>query len=236
MENLHALVLAAGKGRRMQSEIHKHFLMYRGEALFLKSVRAFLACGIPVTVVTGEEDIPEVRRLLSEAGLPGNEGSEKNGCPEVFVAAGGTQRYDSSYRGLLSIEERGGTEIVLIHDAARPFVTEEIIGSAVESVRRFGSGVAAVPSKDTVKIADEQGFVIETPKRQGVYIVQTPQAFYFREILAAYRRMFGSGEDFSGITDDASVMEQYGTGPVRLSPGNYANIKITTPEDLKFLG
>ncbi len=235
MEKIHALVLAAGKGSRMRTEIHKQFLTYKGEALFLRSVRTFLSCGIPVTVVTGEEDIREVRRRLSEADFSDAfEACEKTlPCPEV--TAGGAERFLSAYRGLLFLEENYAPDIVLIHDAARPFVTEEIITADLENVRACGSAVTAVPSKDTVKIADAQGFVSETPERSRVYMVQTPQAFYFREILEAYERMFGSGEELFGITDDASVMERYGNRRVRLSPGSYGNIKITTPEDLKYL-
>ena len=111
----------------------------------------------------------------------------------------------------------------------------EIIDAALESVKKFRTAVTAVPSKDTVKIADSEGFVTDTPDRKTVYIIQTPQAFTFSEILEAYEKLLNSGQDLSGITDDASVMERFGKRHVHLSRGSYQNIKITTPEDLKFL-
>ena len=231
MRKAHALVLAAGKGRRMQSDTHKQFLTYRGEALFLCSVRVFLSCGIPVTVVTGEEDIPEIWRLLSEADLS----KEAEGLPLPDVTAGGDVRYLSAYKGLQHLKALGGAECVLIHDAARPFVTGEIVNAALESALKYGAAAAAVMSKDTVKIADSEGFVTDTPDRSRVYLIQTPQVFDFHKIIDAYEKMLGSEEDLAGITDDASVMERYGSCRVYLSPGSYGNVKITTPEDLEYL-
>ncbi len=231
MQKVQALILAAGKGRRMQTDTHKQFLTFRGEALFLRSVRVFLSAGIPVTVVTGEEDIPEVQRILSEADLSAEQGS----LPFPDVIAGGSERYLSSWNGLRYLGETDPPEIVMIHDAARPFVSMEIIDAALDSVKKFRTAVTAVPSKDTVKIADSEGFVTDTPDRKTVYIIQTPQAFTFSEILEAYEKLLNSGQDLSGITDDASVMERFGKRHVHLSRGSYQNIKITTPEDLKFL-
>ena len=231
MENVRALVLAAGKGTRMGTEVHKQFLTYRGEALFLKSVRVFLSCGIPVTVVTGEEDLPEARRLLDAADFP----EIREGLRRPDLAAGGALRCLSSYQGLLHIKNTGGAKTVLIHDAARPFVTAEIIRSALESVEKYGSGVSAVNSKDTVKTADPEGFVLDTPRRSSVFLIQTPQAFLFDEILASYERMLASGIDLSEITDDSSVMEQFSARHIHLSHGSYENTKITTPDDLKYL-
>lgn len=231
MRKAHALVLAAGKGRRMQTDTYKQFLTYRGEALFLQSVRVFLSCGIPVTVVTGEEDIPEVERLLREADLS----ARPQGLPSPDVTAGGAVRYLSSFEGLRHLQGLGGAEYVLIHDAARPFVTKEMIDQAVKDAEEFGSAVTAVLSKDTVKIADSQGFVADTPDRSRVYLIQTPQVFRFREILDAYEKMLSSDEDLSSVTDDASVMERFGSARVHLSAGSYRNVKITTPEDLEYL-
>lgn len=223
MERSTALVLAAGSGTRMGTAVRKQYLEYRGKPLLLSSVRAFLDCGIPAAVVTGEEDIPYVKELLlSEFG------------EAIPVLRGGKERYDSSYAGLRYLKERGQTDLVLIHDAARPFVTEEIIKRAVENAKEFGAAVAAVPSKDTVKIADPRGFVLETPDRRSVYIIQTPQAFRLPLILSAYEKMMAE-ENRTGITDDASVVEQFTDEPVKLFMGSYENVKITTPEDLKFL-
>ena len=150
------------------------------------------------------------------------------GFRKVFrVVEGGAERYDSVYAGLCAC---GNCEYVFIHDCARPYVTEEIIRRTAEGVISSGACVAGMPSKDTVKIADSEGFIVNTPLRSNVWIVQTPQVFSYPMIRKAYEIMRERGMD--GITDDAMVVERAGLARVRIVEGSYANIKITTAEDL----
>ena len=221
-----ALILAAGRSSRMQAEIPKQFLLYRGRPLFLWSVEKYRRITDLTVVVTGEADVEKTKNCLASFGMD-----------DVPVITGGEERYDSSFRGLLYLEEKGGLDTVMIHDAARAFVMEEIIGNALESARNQGTAVAAVPLKDTVKRADEKGLVLDTPDRSSLYLIQTPQAFSLKLILACYRRFFAEKEKHPAlsVTDDASVVEQFSDHPVQLTPGSYDNIKITTPDDLKWL-
>ena len=105
------------------------------------------------------------------------------------------------------------------------------LNRAYETVKKYGTAIVSVPSKDTVKIVDEEGLTLETPDRKSVWLMQTPQVFAYGPILEAYERMSES-ESKSGITDDAMVMEEFGDMPVHVTQGSYRNIKITTPEDM----
>ena len=116
------------------------------------------------------------------------------------------------------------------YDYSVAFVTEEMIERGKKAVIAGGACVLGVPSKDTVKITDEEGFVESTPKRARVWNIQTPQIFSYPEIYSAYQK--AKQEGMQGITDDAMVMEQYGSLKVKLEEGAYDNIKITTPEDI----
>ena len=143
------------------------------------------------------------------------------------VIAGGRERYDSVYAGLLACED---CEYVFIHDGARPFITEEILERGLEGAIKTGACVIGMPSKDTVKLADDKGFVSETPERSRVWTVQTPQIFSYSLIRSAHESI--RKKDMSAVTDDAMVVEQETGNSVVLAQGSYQNIKITTPEDL----
>ena len=145
----------------------------------------------------------------------------------IIVTAGGKERYDSVYKGLLACEE---CKYVFIHDGARPFITEEILERGMFGVQETGACVVGMPSKDTVKVADEADFVSETPDRKRVWTVQTPQIFSYDLIKKAHEGI--RKKDMTAITDDAMVVEQESGVQVRLVEGSYQNIKITTPEDL----
>ena len=230
MTEFAALVLAGGRGSRMGLDTPKQFLEYRGKPLFLWSALEFLRAGMPVTLVFSPEDL---ERAKEEAARFGEEIAETG--QRLDFTAGGKERFESSFLGLQHLKKQGGCRYVLIHDAARPFVTAEVIGRAKDCVKEFGTAVAAVPSVDTVKIADEAGIVRETPDRSRVFIIQTPQAFGFSELFSAYEAMFSAPERTFTVTDDSSVMERVKNAEIRLFRGDYANIKITTPEDLKYL-
>ena len=134
---------------------------------------------------------------------------------------------DSVYAGLCECRD---CEYVLIHDGARPFVTEEILKRGLQKVKETGACVIGMPSKDTVKLSDEEGYVKETPNRKCVWTIQTPQIFSYSLIREAHDSI--RQKDMSKITDDAMVVEQETGAKVALAEGSYQNIKITTPEDL----
>ena len=127
-------------------------------------------------------------------------------------------------------------DYVYVHDAARPLVDEEMLERLKAGVEEFGSAVAAVETKDTIKIVDNENYVISTPSRNTVWIIQTPQVFKFSTITDAYERLRMRLQNISAedihITDDAMVVENFTNSKVKLIKGSYKNIKITTPEDM----
>lgn len=143
------------------------------------------------------------------------------------VIAGGKERFDSVYNGLLSAS---GSDYVLIQDGARPLVTKETINDCIKAVIHKGPCISAVKSKDTVKIGDEEDFVENTPDRARVWIVQTPQCFPYELVKNAYAARSEAMDD--SVTDDAMVVEKYAGAKVKLVEGDYRNIRITTPEDI----
>ena len=163
-----------------------------------------------------------------EIGLRGEEIVKKYGFTKVSnVIAGGKERYDSVYAGLCACKD---CRYVLIHDGARPFITEEIIERGLEKVKETGACVVGMPSKDTIKLSDAEGYVKETPDRKCVWTIQTPQIFSYALIREAHDSI--RKKDMSKITDDAMVIEHETGVKVALAEGSYQNIKITTPEDL----
>ena len=216
-----AIVLAAGQGKRMHSKIQKQFLEIQGYQVLYYSLRCFQESPLirDIILVTGEESVSYCKEEIVQ----------KYGFTKASaVIPGGKERYDSVYAGLCECRD---CEYVLIHDGARPFITEKIIERGLQKVKETGACVVGMPSKDTVKIIDENGFVESTPKRDKVWNVQTPQIFSYPDIYKAYQEAKKQG--MQGITDDAMVMEQYGALKVRLEEGSYENIKITTPEDMR---
>lgn len=220
-ERITALILAAGKGQRMGSDIKKQYMLIMGKPVLSYSLQAFSDSAVDdIVIVTGADDISYVKTEIVE----------KYGFQKVrAVVAGGAERYDSVYAGLQACE---GSTYVLIHDAARPLISGDVIRQAILGVKEYQAIVIGVPSKDTIKIVDEAGYAADTPPRKNLWIVQTPQAFHYEQICAAYDRMKADAHPRKQITDDAMVMEEYGNLPVRLVMGEYDNIKITTPEDI----
>lgn len=215
------ILLAAGKGSRMGSDIPKQFMNILERPVLYYSLNCFQNSDLidEVVLVTSEESVSYCKSEIVE----------KYGFSKVKqVVAGGKERYDSVYEGLKCCE---GTEYVFIHDGARPFVTEEILQRGFEEVKVDGACVAGVPSKDTVKITDSGGVVAETPNRSHVWMIQTPQIFEYSLIRSAYDRLQQFNK--TGITDDAMVLEEMSGHPVSVFMGSYRNIKITTAEDLE---
>lgn len=215
-----AIVLAAGQGKRMNSKIQKQFLEIGGKPVLYYSLHCFQESPLirDIILVTGEEMISYCEQEIVK----------KYGFSKVRkVTAGGKERYDSVYAGLLCCQD---TDYVYIHDGARPFITEEMVQRGYEAVKRTNACVMGMPSKDTVKLADSSGYVKETPDRKIVWNIQTPQIFSYDLIRGAYESI--RKKDMTGVTDDAMVVEQETGTKILLVEGSYQNIKITTPEDL----
>ena len=215
-----AIVLAAGQGKRMHSKIQKQFLEIGGKPILYYSMECFQKSPLiqDIILVTGEDMISYCQSEIVE----------KYGFTKVCkVTAGGKERYDSVYAGLLCCQD---TDYVYIHDGARPFVTEEMIQRGYEAVKRTNACVMGMPSKDTVKLADPSGYIKETPDRKIVWNIQTPQIFSYDLIRGAYESI--RKKDMSNVTDDAMVVEQETGTKILLVEGSYQNIKITTQEDL----
>lgn len=211
------VLLAAGNASRMNLGYNKILADINGKSCILRSVEAFFGFADKMIVVTKYNELDSVKSEISSISPP---------FPVIYVTGGAT-RQESVLNGLRAINENDDS-IVLIHDGARCFVDKYTISRVLDSVREYGSGVAAVPITDTVKRADGDGKVIETIKRDGLYRVQTPQGFILKDILSASLK--AKKEGFTG-TDDASVMEYAGFSVV-LSQGDRNNIKLTTAEDL----
>lgn len=201
---VYAVVMAAGMGARMGLSRNKALEPLSGVPMLVRSVRAFEGLVDGVVVAVRPEDEAEVRALL----------------PGVELAYGGETRTQSVQNALAMLPE--DAEIVLVHDAARPFVSREVILRCIASAREFGSGVASVPAQDTLHVA-EDGWVVDTPARESLYAAQTPQAFRVEALRAA---LAGGGAH----TDDAGAMRAAGHA-VRLVEGDPMNIKLTTPSD-----
>lgn len=215
-----AIVLAAGKGTRMNSKIQKQFLEVEGKPVIYYSLKCFQESPLirDMILVTGEESLSYCKEEIVK----------RFGFSKVKkVTAGGKERYDSVYAGLCACDN---TDYVLIHDGARPFVTEEILERTCFAVKETGACVVGMPAKDTIKISDRNKMVESTPAREKVWLVQTPQAFRYSLIKESYESI--RCKDMSGITDDAMIVEQESGVKVALVHGSYENLKITTPEDL----
>lgn len=221
-----AIVLAAGSGKRMQSRIQKQYMLLDGRPLLCYALSAFEQSQIDdVILVTAETDLDFCQSQIVD---------RYEFAKVRRVIAGGAERYHSVYQGLKALEQLGYSEhdCVLIHDGARPFVDNVIIDRIVSDIKQYGACAAGMPSKDTVKLADKEGFARVTPNRSSVWTIQTPQGFFYGLIRSAYEKLM-SREDFQiGVTDDAMVVETMTECRVKLTKGSYQNLKITTPEDL----
>lgn len=223
-----AIVLSAGQGKRMGTSIQKQYIELCGKPIICYCLEAF-----------------EKSEIIDDVIMVAGAGQEDYVTEEIVnkyhfgkvraVIPGGKERYDSVWNGLKAIRdgmvgEEAKEGYVYIHDGARPFVDEQIIKRGYACVKANRACVAGVPSKDTVKIVDENQFAVNTPVRKYVWIVQTPQVFETELITQAYKNLME--HDRENVTDDAMVVEQEMQIPVKLYEGSYCNIKITTPEDL----
>lgn len=213
------IIAAAGSGNRMGSGIPKQYMEILGKPVLTRTVEAFARNDSvdEIYIVVNQEHEAFCRKEYCCGGRPGFEKVKA-------VIPGGRERQDSVFAALAALPE--DVDYVLVHDGARPFVTDEVIEAVVESTVKNGTAVASVPVKDTVKSA-EDGIFTETLDRSRLYAIQTPQGFGRELLLSAYRKAFE--ENFYG-TDDAVLVEKTGE-KVYLVKGDYNNIKITTKED-----
>lgn len=232
-----AIVLAAGQGKRMGSDVAKQYLLLRGRPVLYYTLKNFEESPVDeIVLVTGEGQVEYCKEEIVDA----------YGFQKIKkIVVGGKERYHSVWRGLNAIaesSEKDGTkstscDYVLIHDGARPFVTPKMIERGIEAVQQYGACVLGMPAKDTIKISDEDGFAADTPNRNLVWQVQTPQIFLFSLIKEAYDELILKEEKLKQqgivVTDDAMVAELFSGKRVKLVEGSYENIKLTTPEDLE---
>lgn len=235
-----AIVLAAGRGSRMESDVAKQYMLLQGKPLIWYALHAVEESSVidDCILVTGAEDISYVKeKIVADYGF----------SKVTAVVAGGKERYDSVYNGLLAAVGGSGQidenpcasewdGYIFIHDGARPLLTEEILRRCYEAVEKDHACVAGMPVKDTIKIVDEDGYAKQTPDRKFMWQVQTPQVFDAPLILSAYEKLMQEKERLMregiSITDDAMVVETFTECKVRLVEGDYRNIKVTTPEDM----
>lgn len=216
-----AIVLAGGKGRRMNSRIQKQYLSLAGKPLILYSLEAFENSPVDeIILVTGAGEADKVRQNLIES---------HNFQKVTAVVEGGRERYHSVYAGLQALTDCG---YVLIHDGARPLLTDAVIRRTIQGAIDYQACVAGMPVKDTIKESDSSGFAVRTPDRTRLWQIQTPQAFAYPLIRSAYDWLLQEESRQKGITDDAMVVERYGGPAVKMVEGSYRNIKVTTPEDM----
>ena len=214
-----ALILAAGKGKRMGGKIPKQYMELEGYPIIYYTIEVFQKRFIDeIIMVVGEGE----KRYCEK------EIVKKYGFNKVKkIVEGGKERYHSVYNGLKAIEKGG---YVYIHDGARPFITEEILWNIQKEVEKNKACIVGVPVKDTIKLVSRENIVIDTPERKKLWQIQTPQVFEYSIIMEAYKKIIK--EEDSTMTDDAMVVEKMLGYPIKVVEGSYGNIKITTPDDI----
>lgn len=215
-----AVVVAAGQSRRMGGGVNKQLLSLAGRPVLACSLAAFEECADieEYVLVVGAPDVAKFSRLVRE----------QWGCRKMAaVVAGGATRQDSVWAGLLALP--GDTQVVVVHDGARPFLTGELIQQVVAEAIRWGAATLAVPVRDTVKKVAHD-FVVATVPRESLWLTQTPQAFSFPLLLEAHRRARTAPAQ-APAPDDAFLVEALGCR-VKIVTGSPTNIKITTPGDM----
>ncbi len=204
------VIPCAGKGDRAGFSKNKLLVPFQGTSVLERTISAFSSFGVDEIVLSvSENDETEIKELIKK-------------YPEARYVLGGKTRFESCYNAVKSIR----SDIVLIHDGARPFVDKTTIQNCIDSVKKYGSGICAIPQTDTVAIS-ENGKIDNVPDRTTVYSLQTPQGFFTKDILSAYEKAFGDGKTY---TDDSSVYREY-VGSPYLCQGNVRNKKMTFKED-----
>lgn len=211
------VIVCAGNYTRMQGK--NKILLPLGDKLVIGvTMSAFQCCGSvkEIIIVAREQDIPEIKAEAERIGI-----TKLAAC-----TTGGATRQESVINGIRCISKE--TEMIAVHDGARPLVKPEHIEKTIKDARVFGGAALGVPVKDTIKVVDD-GLITDTPPRSSLYITQTPQVFR--------RKLYFEGIDFAlehglDFTDDCQLVEAVG-GKIYMTQGDYTNIKITTPEDIR---
>lgn len=212
-----AIVLAGGRGKRMNYHKSKQFIEIKGKPVLVYTLEKFIY----------NKSIDEVILVLPEDEVDycKKEVLQRYSLKVDRIVIGGKERQDSVFNALEAMEK---ANIVLIHDGARPFINEKIIEEGIKYANIYGAAAPGVTPKDTIKVKNEDNISVDTPDRNMLVAVQTPQCFKYDEIYQCHRKI---KEENAIVTDDTSVVERYGH-KVYLYEGDYTNIKITTPEDL----
>ncbi len=212
-----AVIVAAGLGKRMNSSKPKQFLLLAGKPVLWHTLQRFIKSGIfnEIVLVAGHNSMKYCQQAIIK----------KYKLNQVKLVAGGKERQDSVYQGLKRIQP---CDLVCIHDGVRCLVSPLAIRSSVSAAKKFGAAIAAVPVKETIKAGNDQAFVSKTIDRYNLWSIQTPQSFNYKLIMKAYEQAYQ--QRFYG-TDDAMLVERLGK-KVKIVPGSYDNLKITTPADL----
>jgi len=214
-----AVIVAAGKGIRMNHRVRKQYLLLADRPILGHTLLVFDACELidEVFVVIAKEDFDFGQDNL----IP-----PLNLKKKINLVSGGTERQDSVYNGLLALSQK--TDTVVIHDGVRPFVPSEELAACITGVEETGACILGIPANDTLKHVGKTGRIEKTQTRDNIWLAQTPQVFKYELILKAHQKARRDG--FIG-TDDALLLERMGVD-VKIIPGSKTNIKITTPQDL----
>lgn len=220
MTKVIAIIVAAGKGIRMNDPVRKQYQQVADFPIVVHTLRVFDSCQMidEMFLVIPKEDLEFCRnKILFPADLKKN----------IYLVPGGPKRQDSVYNGLKAID----TDycIVVIHDGVRPFITHDQLEACINGAKKHGACILGIPAYDTLKRVSSTGTIVNTLERDAIWLAQTPQAFRYDLITKAHE--VARHQNFTG-TDDASLIEQLGL-EVKIINGSRDNIKITNPEDLK---
>jgi len=213
-----AIVPAGGSGTRMGGTVPKQFQSLNGKPILYHTIKTLQNC----------ETISEIILVVPEKEYE-TANTDWLGKLEIVkkVVIGGEKRQDSVYNGFCEVSQ--DSEIVLVHDGVRPFLSQKMIVDSIDAAREYGAAITAIPVHDTIKRVDTSGLVSQTIDREGLWRVQTPQAFRYSLLLDAFNK--AKSENFYG-TDEGALIEHLGE-PVKIVEGLEQNIKITRPEDLE---
>jgi 2-C-methyl-D-erythritol 4-phosphate cytidylyltransferase/2-C-methyl-D-erythritol 2,4-cyclodiphosphate synthase len=218
----YALITAAGIGKRMQSDKNKIFLLLEDEPVIVRTIKLFNDCEAidKIILIAREDDQEELKKL-----------KEKHSLNKVEkIVMGGEKRQNSVYNGIISIDNPKADDILVIHNGVNPFIDEKTITESIEAAKKYEAAVVGFKARDTIKEADEKGFVKKTLERKDLWQVQTPQTIRYGTAKRAFKKAFE--EEFIG-TDDVMLVERMGKR-VKIVECPYENIKITLPNDLEF--
>ncbi len=213
-----AIVPAGGSGTRMGGTVPKQFQSLNGKPILYHTLKTLQNCRTISEIILV---VPEKEYETAHTDWLGKLEIVKK------VVIGGEKRQDSVYNGFCEVSQ--DSEIVLVHDGVRPFLSQKMILESIDAAREYGAAITAIPVHDTIKRVDTSGLVSQTIDREGLWRVQTPQAFRYSLLLDAFNK--AKSENFYG-TDEGALIEHLGE-PVKIVEGLEQNIKITRPEDLE---